>query len=87
MGLEHDMVNMLVSLKTHRLLRVQIMGEDATELFNIRQAVLNLKGAMDYLVENTFNYPTLAEAYKIAGLDAFNRMPIPDSFKVQKPQS
>jgi NAD(P) transhydrogenase len=37
-------------------------------------AVLNLKGTIDYFIQNTFNYPTLAEAYKIAGLDAWNRM-------------
>jgi len=43
---------------------------------HIGQAVLNLKGTVDYFVENTFNYPTLAEAYKIAALDAFNRMPV-----------
>lgn len=36
--------------------------------------MLNLKGTIDYFIENTFNYPTLAEAYKIAGLDAWNRM-------------
>ena len=46
----------------------------ATELVHIGQAVLNLKGTVEYFVENTFNYPTLAEAYKIAGLDAWNRM-------------
>ncbi|WP_166416891.1 Si-specific NAD(P)(+) transhydrogenase [Cochlodiniinecator piscidefendens] len=84
MGLEHGMLKMLVSLKTRRLLGVQIVGEGATELIHIAQAVLNLKGTVDYFVENTFNYPTLAEAYKIAGLDAFNRMPIPDEFRVKK---
>ncbi|WP_438990864.1 Si-specific NAD(P)(+) transhydrogenase [Lentibacter sp.] len=84
MGLEHGMLKMLVSLKTRRVLGVQIVGEGATELIHIAQAVLNLKGTVDYFVKNTFNYPTLAEAYKIAGLDAFNRMPIPDEFKVQK---
>lgn len=81
MGLERGMLKMLVSLKTRRLLGVQILGEGATELIHIAQAVLNLKGTVDYFVENTFNYPTLAEAYKVAGLDAFNRMPIPDEFK------
>ena len=40
-----------------------------------RVGVLNLKGTLDYFIENTFNYPTLAEAYKIAALDAWNRMP------------
>jgi len=88
MGLEHGMLKMLVSLKTRRLLGVQIVGEGATELIHIAQAVLNLKGTVDYFVENTFNYPTLAEAYKVAGLDAFNRMPIPAAYKVRpKPAS
>src|SRR6056297_3488275 len=82
MGLEHGMLKMLFSLKTRRLLGVQIVGEGATELIHIAQAVLNLKGTVEYFVENTFNYPTLAEAYKIAGLDAFNRMPIPEEYKV-----
>ena len=84
MGLEHGMLKMLVSLKTRRLLGVQIVGEGATELIHIAQAVLNLKGTVDYFVENTFNYPTLAEAYRIAGLDAFNRMPIPKQYKVRR---
>jgi NAD(P) transhydrogenase len=84
MGLEHGMLKMLVSLKTRRLLGVQIVGEGATELIHIAQAVLNLKGTVDYFVENTFNYPTLAEAYRIAGLDAFNRMPIPEAYKVRR---
>ena len=53
---------------------VHIVGEGATELVHIGQAVLNLKGTVEYFVENTFNYPTLAEAYKIAGLDAWNRL-------------
>ena len=75
MGLGHGMMKMLFSLKTRRLLGVHIIGEGATELIHIGQAVLNLKGTIDYFVENTFNYPTLAEAYKIAALDAWNRMP------------
>ena len=45
-----------------------------TELIHIGQAVLNLGGTIDYFVENAFNYPTLAEGYKIAALDAYNRM-------------
>jgi NAD(P) transhydrogenase len=84
MGIEHGMLKMLLSLKTRRVLGVQIVGEGATELIHIGQAVMNLKGTVDYFVQNTFNYPTLAEAYKIAGLDAFNRMPIPEEFKVRK---
>jgi len=75
MGLEQGMMKMIFSLKTRRLLGVHIIGEGATELIHIGQAVLNLKGTIDYFIENTFNYPTLAEAYKIAALDAWNRMP------------
>lgn len=86
MGLEHGMLKMLISLKTRRVLGVQIVGEGATELIHIAQAVLNLNGTVDYFVKNTFNYPTLAEAYKVAGLDAFNRMPIPEEFKVSAGQ-
>lgn len=75
MGLNSGMMKMIFSLKTRRLLGVHILGEGATELIHIGQAVLNLKGTLDFFVENTFNYPTLAEAYKIAALDAWNRMP------------
>ncbi|MGE3302231.1 MAG: Si-specific NAD(P)(+) transhydrogenase [Hyphomonadaceae bacterium] len=75
MGLESGFMKMIFSLETRRLLGVHIVGEGATELIHIGQAVLNLGGTLDYFVENTFNYPTLAEAYKIAALDAWNRMP------------
>jgi NAD(P) transhydrogenase len=74
MGLNTGMMKMIFSLKTRRLLGVHIVGEGATELVHIGQAVLNLHGTLDYFIENTFNYPTLAEAYKIAALDAWNRM-------------
>ncbi len=74
MGLQTGLLKLIFSLKTRRLLGVHIVGEGATELIHIGQAVLNLKGTVDYFVENTFNFPTLAEAYKIAGLDAWNRM-------------
>jgi NAD(P) transhydrogenase len=75
MGIETGFMKMLFALETRRLLGVHIMGEGATELIHIGQAVLNLEGGLEYFVENTFNYPTLAEAYKVAALDAWNRMP------------
>jgi NAD(P) transhydrogenase len=75
MGLEDGMMKMIFALDDRRLLGVHIIGEGATELIHIGQAVLNLGGTLDYFVENTFNYPTLAEGYKIAALDAWNRMP------------
>ena len=75
MGLSTGFMKMIFSLETRRLLGVHIVGEGATELIHIGQAVLNLEGTLDYFVQNTFNYPTLAEAYKIAALDAWNRVP------------
>lgn len=75
MGLSTGFMKLIFALGTRRLLGAHIVGEGATELIHIGQAVLNLEGTLDYFVENTFNYPTLAEAYKIAALDAWNRMP------------
>lgn len=75
MGLDTGMLKMIFSLKTRKLLGCHIVGEGATELIHVGQAVINLKGTLEYFVENTFNYPTLAEAYKIAALDAWNKMP------------
>ena len=74
MGLQSGILKMLFSTKTRRLLGVHIMGEGATELIHIGQAVIVLKGTLDYFLENAFNYPTLAEAYKVAALDANNRI-------------
>ncbi len=79
MGLNTGMLKMIFSLKSRRLLGCHIVGEGATELIHIGQAVLNLQGTLEYFVENAFNYPTLAEAYKIAALDAWNRMPTANS--------
>ncbi len=75
MGLDAGLMKMLFDMNTRKLLGVHIIGEGATELIHIGQAVLNLGGTLEYFIENTFNYPTLAEAYKIAALDAWNRMP------------
>ena len=75
MGLQSGMMKMIFGLDDKKLLGVHIVGEGATELIHIGQAVINLGGGLDYFVQNTFNYPTLAEAYKIAALDAWNRMP------------
>ncbi|MEY2927649.1 MAG: Si-specific transhydrogenase [Pseudomonadota bacterium] len=74
MGLANGFMKLIFALNDQRLLGVHIIGEGATELIHIGQAVLNLGGTLDYFIENSFNYPTLAEAYKIAALDAWNRM-------------
>ncbi|GBQ25762.1 Si-specific NAD(P)(+) transhydrogenase [Gluconacetobacter azotocaptans] len=74
MGLRGGMLKLVIALDTRRLLGVHIMGEGATELIHIGQAVLNLGGTLDYFLDATFNYPTLAEAYKVAAFDAWNRI-------------
>ncbi len=78
LGLREGVLKMLFSLEDRKLLGVHIVGEGSTELIHIGQAVLSLGGTLDYFVQTVFNYPTLAEAYKVAALDAYNRIPHPD---------
>ncbi len=75
LGLDHGLLKLLFCANSRRLLGVHILGEGATELIHIGQAALVLGGTLEYFVENVFNYPTLAEAYKVAALDAWNRLP------------
>ncbi|MGA7799349.1 MAG: Si-specific NAD(P)(+) transhydrogenase [Gammaproteobacteria bacterium] len=74
MGLQEGMLKILFGLEDRRVLGVHVIGEGATELIHIGQATLILGGTLDYFLENVFNYPTLAEAYKVAALDAWNRL-------------
>jgi len=74
LGLHEGMLKMLFHLDDHTVLGVHIEGEGATELVHIGQAVMELRGTLEYFIESVFNYPTLAEAYKVAALDAWNRM-------------
>ena len=50
------------------------LGAGATEVIHIGQTVMAFGGTIDYLVEAVFNYPTLAEGYKVAALDAANKI-------------
>ena len=56
------------------ILGVHAIGESATELIHIGQAVIALNGTLEYFRDAVFNYPTLAEAYKVAALDGFNKV-------------
>ncbi|MGW4462710.1 Si-specific NAD(P)(+) transhydrogenase [Micromonospora sp. NPDC004704] len=73
-GDSYGMLKLLVSPSDRSLLGVHIFGTDATELVHIGQAVMGCNGSVDYLVDAVFNYPTLAEAYKVAALDAMNKL-------------
>jgi NAD(P) transhydrogenase len=68
------LLKILFHRQTRKLLGVHIVGEGATELIHIGQAVLALGGSIDYLVSTVFNYPTLAECYKVAALNGLNRL-------------
>jgi NAD(P) transhydrogenase len=68
------MLKILFHRETHEVLGVHIIGESATELIHIGQAVMSLGGTVEYFVNTVFNYPTLAECYKNAAFDGINRM-------------
>jgi NAD(P) transhydrogenase len=74
LGDEHGMLKILFHRKTEEILGVHIIGEYATELIHIGQAVMALKGGLTYLRDAVFNYPTLAECYKVAALDGYNKL-------------
>jgi NAD(P) transhydrogenase len=73
-GDSYGMLKLLVSPDDRTLLGVHVFGTGATELIHIGQTVMGCRGAVDYLVDAVFNYPTLAESYKVAALDAMNKM-------------
>ncbi|MCW5976663.1 MAG: Si-specific NAD(P)(+) transhydrogenase [Bryobacteraceae bacterium] len=60
--------------ETRELLGVHVIGEGASELLHIGQAALILKGGVDYFVDTVFNYPTLAECYKVAAFNGLNKL-------------
>jgi NAD(P) transhydrogenase len=74
LGDAHGLLKLLVSPDDRKLLGVHALGVHATELVHVGQAVMGLGGTVDFLVEAVFNYPTLAEAYKVAALDAANKL-------------
>jgi NAD(P) transhydrogenase len=74
LGDTHGLVKLLVSPGDRKLLGVHALGANATEVVHVGQAVMGLGGTVDFLVESVFNYPTLAEAYKVAALDALNKL-------------
>ena len=68
------LLKLMFHMETRKLLGVSIMGEGASELVHIGQAVLALGGTIDYFIDAVFNYPTLAECYKTAAFDGINRL-------------
>lgn len=67
-------IKLLVQPASRRLLGVHVIGHGATELVHIGQVALALGAPIDFFLENVFNYPTFAEAYKVAALSATNQL-------------
>jgi len=74
LGDPHGMLKLIVHLETRRILGVWCLGTQATELVHIGQAVMALGGTLEYFIDSVFNYPTLAECYKVAALDGYNKL-------------
>ena len=85
LGDAYGMLKLLVSADDRRLLGVHAFGTTATELVHIGQTVMGFDGTVDYLVEAVFNYPTLAEGYKVAALDATNKLRAISSLSASAP--
>jgi NAD(P) transhydrogenase len=73
LGDEAGMLKLLFHPETHQLLGVHAFGQRATEIIHIGQAVLFYGGSVEYFRDMVFNYPTLAEAYKVAALNGLNK--------------
>src|SRR6266853_1381324 len=73
LGDETGMLKLLFDPETHKLLGVHALGQRSTEIIHIGQAVLFYGGSGGYFPDMVFNYPTLAEAYKVAALNGLNR--------------
>lgn len=74
LGDETGMLKLLFDRNTRKLLGVHVIGQRATEIIHIGQAVLAYGGSIEYFRDTVFNYPTLAEAYKVAALDGLNKL-------------
>ena len=74
LGDDTGMLKLLIHQETRKLLGVHAIGTGATELIHVGQAVMAFGGTVDFFVHNVFNFPTLAEAYKVAALNGINKL-------------
>jgi NAD(P) transhydrogenase len=74
LGDDTGMLKLLIHQDTHQILGVHAIGTDATELIHIGQAVMAFGGTVEFFINNVFNFPTLAEAYKVAALNGLNKL-------------
>jgi NAD(P) transhydrogenase len=74
LGDDLGMLKLLIHQDTHKLLGVHVIGTGATELIHIGQAVMALDGDAEFFINNVFNFPTLAECYKVAAYNGLNKL-------------
>ena len=74
LGDDIGLLKLIFHRETRLLLAAHAIGTGATEMIHIAQAVMTLKGTLDYFLNSVFNYPTLAECYKVAALDCANKL-------------
>jgi NAD(P) transhydrogenase len=74
LGDKTGMLKLLIHQETHAILGVHIIGTGATELIHIGQCAMAFKATVEYFVNTVFNYPTLAECYKVAALNGLNKL-------------
>jgi len=71
---QEGLLKLVFEARTRKLLGVHILGERATELVHVGQAVMTFGGTIDYFIDTVFNYPTLSEVYKYAAYDGLGRL-------------
>lgn len=71
---EFGFLKIIVHAGTRRIVGVHVIGTSATELVHIGQMAIAFGAPIDFLIDNVFNYPTLAEAYKVAAFNAYNQL-------------
>ena len=76
LGDKVGMLKLLFHQNSRQILGVHAIGQGATELIHIGQTAMAFNGTIDYFIENTFNYPTLAECYRVAGLNGYNKVSV-----------
>ena len=74
LGDQLGMLKLLFHRVTRQILGVHCIGETATEIIHIGQAVMSFGGKIDYFRDTVFNYPTMAECYKVAAFNGLNKL-------------
>jgi NAD(P) transhydrogenase len=74
LGDEQGLLKLIFDPESLKLLGVHVIGDRAAEIVHIGQVVLTVRGTIEYFRDTVFNYPTLAEAYKVAALDGLNKL-------------